>query len=79
MATLEALAELDRATGKIRDLADSLGRGVGGARVGRPPSLDDQTKAQVLASLARGTTVSAVARRFNTSRQTVLRIRDAEG
>ncbi len=79
MTTLGALAELDRATGKIRDVAGSLGRGVGGGRVGRPPSLDDATKAQVRACLAKGIKVSAVAKRFHTSRQTVLRIRDADG
>jgi len=74
MRMLRFMADLERKTGKTLGIP---GRGPAGGRIGRPPSLDDATKAQVRASLAKGDTVSEVARRFNTSRQTVLRIRDA--
>jgi putative DNA-invertase from lambdoid prophage Rac len=45
-------------------------------QLGRPPSLTPQQHARVLDRLARGIAVSEVARQFETSRQTVLRIRD---
>ena len=77
MKALEAVATLDRMTGKTRRVADALGRGVAGGRIGRPPSLDDATQAKVRACLKDGETVSNAARRFNTSRQTIIRIRDA--
>ena len=78
MNTLKAMSALEQMTGKTRALADALGRGVAGGRIGRPPSLDDATKAKVCACLEAGETVSTVARRFHTSRQTVLRVRDAK-
>lgn len=46
-----------------------------GKVLGRPDSLTDAQQAQVRAGLAAGTSVSALAREFGTSRQTVMRIR----
>ncbi|MCG7626003.1 helix-turn-helix domain-containing protein [Epibacterium sp. Ofav1-8] len=54
-----------------------MGRGAAGGRIGRPPALDDAAQAAVRADLEAGMTVAAVARRYNTSHQTILRIRDA--
>ena len=48
-----------------------------GKRLGRPPSLDPATRAAVLAGLGRGESLSALAREHGTSRQTVMRLRDA--
>ncbi len=46
-------------------------------RIGRPPSLDPARRAEILAGLERGESLSALAKRHGTSRQTILRLRDA--
>ena len=50
-----------------------------GKRLGRPPLLDARRRAGIEAGLLAGETISALARRFDTSRQTVQRIRDGYG
>ncbi len=47
-----------------------------GKRMGRPPSVDTERRAEIEAGLKKGETIPALARRFGTSRQTVQRIRD---
>lgn len=74
---MEAMAALERSTGVERKQARAKGLGVAGARLGRPPSLDDATQAAVRADLEAGDAIAVVARRYNTSRQTILRLRDA--
>lgn len=74
--TLAAVVELERQSASARtraylDQAQDEGR-----LLGRPPSLTHQQRARVLDRLARGTAVSEVARQFQTSRQTIIRIRD---
>jgi putative DNA-invertase from lambdoid prophage Rac len=44
---------------------------------GRPPSLTAVQRAAVAKQLAAGATVSELARRYGTSRQTIMRTRDA--
>ena len=48
-----------------------------GKRFGRPPSLTQEQRKAVLKRLRVGVTVAEVAREFKTTRQTVLRVRDA--
>jgi putative DNA-invertase from lambdoid prophage Rac len=48
-----------------------------GITLGRPSTFDDDQRAAVLAALATGASVSEVARQHGTSRQTVMRVRDA--
>lgn len=48
-----------------------------GKQFGRPPSLDEKERKAVLKRLRAGVAVAEVAREFNTSRQTILRVRDA--
>src|SRR4051812_3165296 len=50
-----------------------------GAVLGRPVILDGSTRAAVREELAGGASVSAVARRYATSRQTIMRARDGAG
>jgi len=76
-SALEEMAALERLTEAERKQAKAKGLGVAGGRIGRPPSLDEATQAAVLVDLEAGMTVAAVARRYNTSHQTILRIRDA--
>lgn len=47
-----------------------------GTVLGRPATLDDGQRDTVRAELATGASVSELARRYGTSRQTVLRVRD---
>lgn len=49
-----------------------------GKRLGRPAALTADQKAQVRDRIARGETLSAIARDMGTSRQTIMRARDAE-
>jgi DNA invertase Pin-like site-specific DNA recombinase len=44
---------------------------------GRPPTLTESQRAAVQAQIAAGASVSALAKRYGTSRQTVMRARDA--
>ncbi|AYB68461.1 TPA: Hin recombinase [Klebsiella pneumoniae] len=47
-----------------------------GKRFGRPSSLNEEQQRAVIDRLNAGTTISAVAREFNTSRQTIIRVRE---
>jgi putative DNA-invertase from lambdoid prophage Rac len=48
-----------------------------GKRLGRPASLTAEQRASVARRLGEGVAVSALARAFKTSRQTILRVREA--
>jgi putative DNA-invertase from lambdoid prophage Rac len=48
-----------------------------GMTLGRPATLDATQRAQVQAEMAAGVTVSELARKHKTSRQTIMRVRDA--
>ena len=48
-----------------------------GKILGRPPSLSEERQSDVLQRLEEGAPVSAVAREFKVSRQSIIRIRDA--
>ena len=50
-----------------------------GKQLGRPPALDAKQRAEIEAGVCKGESISALARRFKTSRQTVQRIRDGHG
>lgn len=45
--------------------------------LGRPKSLTDEQRQAVIARLAEGVSVAALAREYDTSRQTIMRVRDA--
>jgi DNA invertase Pin-like site-specific DNA recombinase len=49
----------------------------GGEVFGRPPTLTEAQRAAVQEQIAAGASVSALAKRYGTSRQTVMRARDA--
>jgi putative DNA-invertase from lambdoid prophage Rac len=49
----------------------------GGAKLGRKATLAPDQRAAVRGALAGGASVSELARRYDTSRQTILRVRDA--
>lgn len=77
MAVINAVAEFERDLLVERTQA-GLGRArAEGRRLGRPASLTAAQRGEVMRRLAEGATVSALAREFGTSRQTILRVRDA--
>ncbi len=77
MGVINAVAQFERDllierthSGLARAKAD-------GAKLGRKATLAPDQRAAVRDALARGLSVSEVARRYDTSRQTILRVRDA--
>ncbi|RQS76261.1 Hin recombinase [Burkholderia sp. Bp8963] len=48
-----------------------------GKHCGRPPALSEAERAAVIARLAAGASVASLAKEFNTSRPTIMRIRDS--
>ena len=77
MNVINAVAEFERDL-LIERTQAGLGRAKAeGKTLGRPPSLTDDQRRAVEQQLEEGATVSALAREFNTSRNTIMRVRDA--
>ncbi|HHR5945070.1 TPA: helix-turn-helix domain-containing protein, partial [Providencia alcalifaciens] len=49
-----------------------------GKRFGRPPTLNDEQKKVVIERIQSGVSISAIAREFNTTRQTILRVKQID-
>lgn len=77
MGVLGAVAEFERDLLIERTHAGLARAQAEGKVMGRPRALDDQKRDAVLARLAGGASIAAVARDFGISRPTVSRIRDA--
>ncbi|WP_340523287.1 recombinase family protein [Cupriavidus necator] len=75
---LRAVAALEGATRSVRVRESLAAAKAMGRQVGRPPKHTPEQRHAILNALAAGYSVSETARRFSTSRQTVLRIRAAE-
>ncbi|MCX5542039.1 recombinase family protein [Paraburkholderia sp. CNPSo 3076] len=76
---LRAAVRMEAATRSERSRNGLKAAQRSGRPTGRPASLSAHDRARVMSSLGSGLSVSEVARRFGTSRQTVLRIRAAAG
>lgn len=77
MQVLSAVAEFERDLLIERTHAGIARAKAEGATFGRPRTFDEEKAAQIRNRLAKGATVTAVAREFDTSRQTILRVREA--
>ncbi len=77
MNVINAVAEFERDLLIERTQAGLSRAKAEGKRLGRPASLTAEQRGNVARRLGQGTGVSALAREFKTSRQTILRIRDA--
>ena len=76
MTVINAVAQFERDL-LIERTQSGLARAkAAGTPLGRPSSLSNSQQAAVRERLLAGESVSAVARAFNTSRQTIVRIRD---
>jgi putative DNA-invertase from lambdoid prophage Rac len=78
MNVINAVAEFERDLLIERTQAGLSRAKAEGKTLGRPPSLTDDQRRAVEQQLEEGATVSALAREFNTSRNTIMRVRDAK-
>lgn len=77
MGVINAVAEFERDL-LIERTQSGLSRAKAeGKTLGRPPALQGRVIDDVRGRLAKGDTVSAIAKDYSTSRQTIMRIRDA--
>jgi len=77
MGVIAAVAEFERDLLIERTNAGLARAKKGGKRFGRPPALSDSEKELVYGMLDAGVPVSEIARDLNTSRQTIIRAREA--
>lgn len=77
MAVIAAVAEFERDLLIERTHAGLARAKAEGKAVGRPSSLSGKQAEEVRAKLAAGHAVAALAREYSTSRQTIMRVRDA--
>ncbi|KGS84111.1 hypothetical protein X947_3160 [Burkholderia pseudomallei MSHR7334] len=77
MQVLNAVAEFERDLLIERTHAGIARAKAEGKAMGRPSALSDEQRADVLRELDAGASVTALARQFGTSRQTIMRVRDA--
>jgi putative DNA-invertase from lambdoid prophage Rac len=77
MNVLNAVAEFERDLLVERTQAGLSRAKAEGKTLGRPSSLTNDQRREVERQLREDVTVSALAREFNTSRQTIMRVRDA--
>jgi putative DNA-invertase from lambdoid prophage Rac len=76
MHIINAVAQFERDLLIERTQAGLTRAKAAGVKLGRPRALDDKRTAEARAALQAGATVSAVAKRFETSRQTIMRVRN---
>ncbi len=76
MHVINAVAEFERDLLIERTQAGLTRAKAEGKTLGRPASLDDNQRRDVVQRLKDGAGVSALSRAFKTSRQTIMRIRD---
>ena len=77
MNVISAVAEFERDLLIERTQAGLERAKAAGRKLGRPASLSPEQRQEVERRLDQGATISALAREFKTSRQTVMRVRDA--
>jgi putative DNA-invertase from lambdoid prophage Rac len=79
MGVINAVAQFERDLLIERTQAGLARAKSEGKTLGRPPALSDDQQKTVRQRLAGGETISAIARDMKTSRQTIMRARDAVG
>jgi putative DNA-invertase from lambdoid prophage Rac len=77
MQVIAAVAEFERDLLIERTHAGISRAKAAGKQFGRPPALNAEDRADVVKRLAAGSNVSELAREFKTTRQTIMRIREA--
>lgn len=77
MQVIAAVAEFERDLLIERTQSGIIRAKAAGKPFGRPPSLNTQERATVVARLETGVSIAALAREFKTTRQTIMRAREA--
>jgi putative DNA-invertase from lambdoid prophage Rac len=78
MAVINAVAQFERDL-LIERTQSGLARAKSeGKTLGRPARLNEASKKDVLQALANGMSIAALARKFATSRQTIMRVRNED-
>ena len=77
MNVINAVAEFERDLLIERTQAGLARAKAAGRKLGRPASLSPEQRQDVARRLDQGVTISTLAREFKTSRQTIMRVRDA--
>lgn len=75
MQVLNAVAEFERDLLIERTNSGIARAKAEGKAMGRPSALSEEQRREVLQHLADGTSVAAIAKRYSTSRQTIMRVR----
>lgn len=75
MQVISAVAEFERDLLLERTHAGIARAKASGKRFGRPPALDDDQRKVVILYIREGKSISEIARQFNTTRQTILRVK----
>ncbi|CAG9436264.1 Tn3 family transposase ISYps3 (plasmid) [Providencia alcalifaciens] len=78
MQVISAVAEFERDLLIERTHAGIVRAKREGKRFGRPPTLNDEQKKVVIERIQSGVSISAIAREFNTTRQTILRVKQID-
>ena len=76
MQVISAVAEFEKDLLIERTYSGLASARTAGKRVGRPPALNQEQRQAALGLLRAGASISAIAREFSTSRQTIMRLRD---
>lgn len=77
MQVISAVAEFERDLLLERTHSGIARAKAAGKRFGRPPALSKEDKQSVMQLIKAGNSISAIARQFNTTRQTILRVKAA--
>lgn len=77
MQVIAAVAEFERDLLIERTQSGILRAKAAGKSFGRPPALSAEERAAVLERLVAGASIALIAREFKTTRQTIMRVRDA--
>lgn len=75
MQVISAVAEFEKDLLIERTHAGIFRARAAGKRFGRPPSLNREQQQEVCLRIKNGESISAIARMFNTTRQTIMRVR----
>lgn len=75
MQVISAVAEFERDLLLERTHSGIARAKAAGKRFGRPSVLNEEQKTTVISRINSGNSISAIAREFNTSRQTIIRVR----
>ncbi|WP_234013892.1 helix-turn-helix domain-containing protein [Cronobacter dublinensis] len=75
MQIISAVAEFERDLLLERTHSGIARAKAAGKRFGRPSVLNEEQKTTVIARINAGISISAIAREFNTTRQTILRVK----